>query len=60
MIRLSTYSIDINVFTQSKHDYEPTLKNCGYKINLKQPLCVIMERIYQGKFYGLRRQIIWL
>ena len=34
MFRLSTNSSDINIFTQSKHDYELSLKNSGYKIKL--------------------------
>ena len=34
MFRLSTNSSDINIFTQSKHDYEQVLKNRGYKTKL--------------------------
>ena len=66
MLRLSTNSSDINIFTQSKHDYKQALKIVLIKSNLflesqiKHPMYVIGGRISQGKFYGLRRHIIWL
>ena len=34
MFRLSTNSSNINIFIQSKHDYEMALKNSGYKTKL--------------------------
>ena len=34
MFRLSTNSSDINIFTQSSHDYEQAQKNCGWKTKL--------------------------
>ena len=34
MLRLSTNSSHINIFTQNKQDYESALKNCSYKTKL--------------------------
>ena len=34
MVRLSTYSFDIDIFTQNKHEYKMVLKNSGYMAKL--------------------------
>ena len=63
MFRLSTNSSDINIFTQSKHNYELERKtimviktNLSIKPQMKHPMYVV-GRIGQGKSYGLRHHM---
>ena len=64
IFELSTHSSDINIFTQSRHDYKLALKNSGYKTKLVYKTIDetfnVGGRIGLENFHDLRRHIIWL
>ena len=58
MFRLSTNSSKINIFTQSKHNYELVLKNSGYKTKLVYKTTDETSNVC-GRGKNRSRKILW-
>ena len=58
MIRLSTNSSNVDIFTQNKQDYEIALKNSGYKEKLMYKSRENNTNI-QNRSNNRKRKILW-